>query len=628
LLKISFYSNLRKNDFSQEFFSYNMPPKLRSTSQNTINNPSNSNSQAVRNKKDTNKGKTQQPALTNIMEVDPQNTEQYNNTNSNSNTQEQDNPPSPRGFNTTEITTPNWFEKPSETFNTLNKGKGKEQQQSEVPKTISKPPVDWQVEYGRQRYKMFVPATEVPGKDDTSKINSISKALTLLESFTSIRINTIQGNKMIIALFGAKADADKATSIKLSDSHTIQMRESPVYNEITAKGKMIRAWDIPLNVTPDDVRTVFSKYGEIKSLRLQTIGMWQSANIEFTNQEEYDKLATRWAIPMKADLIRIFPFLNTNSIKEERNQHVLKLTNLPPATTGYDLQEIIKDSKAQTCYIPRTNNYRRKRFAILSFKSEEDMEAARDSFPTLGNTELTWVETSTKTCAVCSSIEHLAKECPIKQQQTHQALKKKENDRKFGHLYNRYRPIGVKTTKTTLPSKHSFNKSFADVVKQKQNNIKPVATNPISQLTQNTQQPSLTDILSAIHQLGEEIKNLQNEIYKMDTRIGYLEDDSYYYHMYESEIVTEEKEQESKLDNRTHTPPPQIAIPEEQPFNYQRKRPALSPAQDIREIQNSLHDRIDTMGNTLENLVSSVVQLGNLNNQTNSEHTISSHSDQ
>ena len=105
-------------------------------------------------------------------------------------------------------------------------------------------------------------------------------------------------------------------------------------------------WDIPLNVTPEDVRIAFTRYGEIKLLKMQTIGMWQSANIEYTNQEDYNQLKENWAVPFRADLIRIFPFLNTNKIKVEHSQFSLKLNNLPPGTTGYDLKEIIQKTHA------------------------------------------------------------------------------------------------------------------------------------------------------------------------------------------------------------------------------------------------------------------------------------------
>src|SRR4051812_4171734 len=99
------------------------------------------------------------------------------------------------------------------------------------------------------------------------------------------------------------------------------MKESPIYNEIIAKRKTIKAWDISLNIIPEDICTIFIKYSEIKLLKMQTIGMWQSANIKYIiNQEDYNKLKEIWAIPFRADLIKIFSFLNTNEINVERSQ--------------------------------------------------------------------------------------------------------------------------------------------------------------------------------------------------------------------------------------------------------------------------------------------------------------------
>jgi hypothetical protein len=63
------------------------------------------------------------------------------------------------------------------------------------------------------------------------------------------------------------------------------MQEGTIHNPYEAKHKTIRAWDVPLNVSQAEVHAAFSKYGEIKFIRMQTIGMWQSANIEYTNQE-------------------------------------------------------------------------------------------------------------------------------------------------------------------------------------------------------------------------------------------------------------------------------------------------------------------------------------------------------
>ena len=109
------------------------------------------------------------------------------------------------------------------------------------------------------------------------------------------------------------------------------MQEAAVFNSMVAKAKTIKSYDISLNLIPQKIKTIFTRYGSIQNVRMNTISMWQSANIEFTNQEDHDKLVHRWSIPFKADLIRIFPFLGTNKYKKERDQHILKLINLPLA---------------------------------------------------------------------------------------------------------------------------------------------------------------------------------------------------------------------------------------------------------------------------------------------------------
>jgi hypothetical protein len=326
---------------------------------------------------------------------------------------------------------------------------------------------------------------------------------------------------------------------------------------------------------------------------MQTIGMWQSANIEYTSQQEYDDLKDQWSIPFKADLIRIFPFLNTNEIKEERNQFCLKLNNLPPGTTGYDLKEIIQITHAQTCYIPRNKNYLRKRFAILSFKTQEQKYMAQDRHVTLGNTVLDWHEMSTKLCAICASANHLAKDCNIKAFQHQKIITKKENKQKFGHLYRRFKPVGFPTqSKPTRTTQFSQSRSFADVVKQKKlTTEKP--SNPDTQ-HKTSDQPSLNNIMQVIQQLGDEIKQIKTLLNKMDERIGILEDDRYFFYTDQEENTNMEEEDDEEPSNTTTlrkqiTPPPQIFQETNNPFNYQRKRPALSPAQDLHERQNTLH---------------------------------------
>jgi len=530
-------------------------------------------------------------------------------------------PPSPFGFGGEEPEE----EKPTEntpnspTQEKKDKGKGKAEYG---------PPIDWQVEYGRRRYKMAIKAADVPGNTDDSKLRTLSKALARLESFTSSKVTRILGVKTIVALFGAQGDAEKTKNLNLGNDTQIHMQEAPIYNPIETKNKTIRAWDIPLNVTQQEVHTAFSKYGEIKALKLTTIGMWQSANIEYTNQDDYNKLALRWAVPFKADLIRIFPFLNTNQIKEDRAQFTLKLINLPPGTTGYDLKDIITDCKAQTCYIPRKRNYLRRQFAILSFKTEAAITAAVEYVARLGNTDLKWVEIKHKLCAICDKEDHLAIDCNIKALQAQRSQQRKDNGKKFGQLYQRFKPAGApiptKPTKVVTRPNTGNRPSYANVVKQRP--VRPTskpATNPIAGKLDKETQHTLKEAIQAMKILGEEIQGIKKDLEKMDIRIGQLEDDSYYVHMEQSDIRQalnmephiEEPIQEEEQDTITsgrQTPEEQTQGSEDNPFNYQRKRQALSPAQDIREEQQALYSRINRMGDTIEQLTTTFAQFEQL----------------
>ena len=73
-----------------------------------------------------------------------------------------------------------------------------------------------------------------------------------------------------------------------------------------------------------------------------------------------------------------------------------------------------------------------------------------------------------KNLTICSNSNHLAKDGPIKEQQIKKFLEKKENTKKFGHLYLRYKPVGTSNTKQILQqTKTSNKKSYADVIKQR-----------------------------------------------------------------------------------------------------------------------------------------------------------------
>src|SRR5438876_12271599 len=119
------------------------------------------------------------------------------------------------------------------------------------------------------------------------------------------------------------------------------------------------------------------------------------------------------------------------------------------------MREIIKQSKAQTCYILRNNNYLRKRFAILSFKSQEALENASNLQTFLGNTELQWLSLEIKTCTICSNSNHLAKDCPLKNNKSKNPWEKRKTPKNLGIYISDSNPQVL-----AIPNK-SYNKQEA-----------------------------------------------------------------------------------------------------------------------------------------------------------------------
>jgi hypothetical protein len=253
---------------------------------------------------------------------------------------------------------------------------------------------------------------------------------------------------------------------------------------------------------------------------------------------------------------------------------------------------------------------------------------------TLGNTTLDWYKTTTKLCAICASATHDTKDCNIKASQLQRTQEKKENIQKFGHLYRKYKPTGVPAQTKFIKSSQQFKaKSFAEAVKErKQPNTK------LTQLKTNDEtsdQLSLKQIMQAIQQLAEEIKQIKTSLNKIDERIGTIEDDRYYYHAeqeqdsenMEETVTTEDSNKRFSFTNQ-QTPPPPIQLEGDNIFNYQRKRPAHSPAQDLHERQNNLHVQIDNMGNTLQLITDSISHLHQLNNNDTIDNTTSPNTNQ
>ena len=188
-------------------------------------------------------------------------------------------------------------------------------------------------------------------------------------------------------------------------------------------------------------------------------------------------------------------------------------------------------------------------------------------------------------------------------------------------------PISNRPTRANNNNNNNNNNrpSYASVVRQKSDRPTSRPTpNPIAGRFIDEAKQSLKEAIEAIKVLGRELQEIKNEMTKMDDRIGHLEDDSYFVHCEQGDIrkilnmetpireTSKSEDDHQTMTSGRQTPTEQFENITESAFNYQRKRPALSPANDLRNEQQEIYGRINRMGDTLEQLTSSLSEFQRL----------------
>src|SRR5581483_7040005 len=93
------------------------------------------------------------------------------------------------------------------------------------------------------------------------------------------------------------------------------------------------------------------------------------------------------------------------------SKYVLKLAGLPAGTTAYDLEEIARETKGKTLYIPRTGRYFRERFAYIAFETEDQLKEAEKQTFKLGRKTNKFVDQYERLCYKCGQSGYITFQC-------------------------------------------------------------------------------------------------------------------------------------------------------------------------------------------------------------------------
>ncbi|KAG9294014.1 hypothetical protein G9A89_019352 [Geosiphon pyriformis] len=167
-----------------------------------------------------------------------------------------------------------------------------------------------------------------------------------------------------------------------------------------------------------------SEFGQIKSIKIQLIGLWQKAVVEFAKLEQTVSLAAKWSFLIGKDSVRVVMTVGNRDTWASRDQFRALLFTLSVRTTAHDLGDLLDGANRKSyiinCFLETGNRFY---CAVVGFESNEVLESAFCMEPILGGVKLSWARLNLVRCEQCGKFSHSTLECDVKVTSTSKSSK-------------------------------------------------------------------------------------------------------------------------------------------------------------------------------------------------------------
>ncbi|KAG9306111.1 hypothetical protein G9A89_016015 [Geosiphon pyriformis] len=243
-------------------------------------------------------------------------------------------------------------------------------------------------------------------------------------------------NQEIRIDFSQVAGKDQAREILANNNIESFLMVTNGVNIQMAGQKKVLVRDILLGISDREVGAAIKEFGKVKNIQIRVAGKWQSAVVEYNNQEEATRAVDQWSTMVRKNAVRIYSMVGTQKIIEQRKTWKAKLVGLPQNYTVHYLSTTLDQIKAQSCFIPRTSkNYTKMDCVYIGFDSKASHNNATKKPLVIDDTMVHWVPTNAKECHFCYQVEHLVSKCPILHKKKEGDTKKVTNNIRLAKLY-------------------------------------------------------------------------------------------------------------------------------------------------------------------------------------------------
>ncbi|KAG9285553.1 hypothetical protein G9A89_006541 [Geosiphon pyriformis] len=272
---------------------------------------------------------------------------------------------------------------------------------------IIKTPVEVLV---KKSFALDINLSAVEGKSATAKTQLIRKIFSTVNGFGGITTPS-KFKGIIRSTFTSEKSIEMAMSLARENKIIINtnLKKQEVHSDWAVVIKKI-----PMDMPKDMIVTAVTKFGEIKSIRIQLIGMWQKAVVEFVESSQANLLASKWSFLIRKDSVCVAKAVGDHDVWALRDQFKVLLFTLPVGTTAHDLGTLLEKTGGKTCIINcslKTGN--RFHCAVVGFESNEELEFVFLTELIFSGVHFSWARLDLVWCGKCEHFGHLVLECDV-----------------------------------------------------------------------------------------------------------------------------------------------------------------------------------------------------------------------
>ncbi|KAG9298408.1 hypothetical protein G9A89_000407 [Geosiphon pyriformis] len=232
----------------------------------------------------------------------------------------------------------------------------------------------------RKSFMLDIGLDKVAGKFSQEKLVVVRKLFSGINSFGGgiYPLKILRDHQSDIHFqIGSKKATEKATGANVMVNTDLKRSADHSDRAVVLK-------EIPVGTSAEAVHAVLSEFGIIKSIKMQLVGLWQKAVVEFEQSEHADLVTAEWSILIGKDAVWVARSDLDKESWNARNQHRALLYTLPIGTTAHNIWDFIGSVGEKTCFIDcHPVTYVRARCAVVCFDSAESLKAIMETTPVL-----------------------------------------------------------------------------------------------------------------------------------------------------------------------------------------------------------------------------------------------------